>query len=208
MSELLTYKEYLKDNKLEMWVYRKVLKSRINHTLNYIKKHLQNPEIKVFIEDYISDLQAQKRPLGQLPNLDTVSLLEDAIKVLKSDYLKKDKESDLFESEANERFFVHCLEYFNSERNLIKSDLVYFYHLFNYKFLNGQEKMYCGYVNKKYIKTNIVKSKLFRGKIPSITTIQRSLNALEKRNKLFRKAQENWNDNNKTVMRYNPIDIN
>ena len=205
MSELLKYKEYLKDNKLKSWGYS--LKFRINDTLGYIKRHLENPEINSFIKDYISDLQTQKRPLGQLPNLDTIRLLEDAIKVLKSDYLKKDKESDLFELETNERFFIHCLEYFNSERNLKKTDLAYFYHLFNYKFLNGQEKLYCDYVNKKYIKTSLIKSKLFRGKIQSITTIQRNLNALEKRNNLFRKAQENWNNNNKPIMRFKTIEV-
>lgn len=205
MSELLTYKEYSKDNKLKSWGYS--LRFRINDTLGYIARHLECPRINIFIEDYISDLQAQKSPVGQLPNEETVRLLEGAIKVLKSDYLKRNKESDLFKLETNERFFIHCLEYFNSKRNLKKTDLAYFYHLFNYKFLNGQEKLYCDYVNKKYIKTSLVKSKLFRGKIQSITTIQRNLNALEKRNNLFRKAQENWNDNNKPIMRFKTIEV-
>jgi hypothetical protein len=129
MSKLLTYKEYSKDNKLKSWGYS--LRFRINDTLGYIKRHLESPEINIFIKDYISDLQAQKSPVGQLPNEEAVRLLEGAIKVLKSDYLKRNKESDLFELETNERFFIHCLEYFNSERNLKKTDLAYFYHLFN-----------------------------------------------------------------------------
>ena len=205
MTELLSYVEYKKGDKLKSWGYSNTF--IINETLKYIDRHSENNEIHRFITDFISDLRAQINGSVIIVKDSDALLLRDTIKKLKTKYLDTNSENELFGNNINESYFNHCLDYFKNKRALKKIDIVYFYHLFKHKFLREKQKLYSEYVNEYYIKNSLVDSQNFNGKVPSITTLYRNGNSLEKRNKLFKEAQEKWNESNQYQMRFNGIDV-
>jgi hypothetical protein len=206
MKELETYKEFLQNNKIELkWTYRNSLKARINHTLSYILKHLDNSEINNFINDYINDLERQMKPLGKLPKENDTNTLKETISLLKRDYIQGEKHNELFLTDTYEEFFKHCVNYLLEKGKLDKTSFVHFYFLFNLHFLRSQERGYCKYVDDNYIKSGIIKRKPFKNKVTTITSLHSNLNSLERRNNYFIKAQEEWNNIHKKKMNFDGV---
>ena len=216
----MTFDEFLKENKLEFKVaFKNSLKKRIDHTFSYIKyRHIELKEpgrytnqskasfniddFQQFIKDYIAYLKDQMTPFGKLPNDDDLKLLEGTILLLKRDYLTEEKHNNLFTNDTNEEFFKHCVNYLEKNGRLNKTSFVHLYYLFNNKFLKSQQKLYCEYVNKNYIKVINTPFK----KVNSIRSLLDNTDATERRNIDFMKAQSEWNKTKKKQMHFKGLD--
>ena len=120
----MSFDEFLKDSKMEFQVYFKSnTRSRINHVLGYISRRLDKEGVETFINDYISYLEQELKPLGRLPKVEDVNLINLTINNLKTDYLKQVPSSLVFYNPEDEKTFKIYLSEFNETKAITYATL-------------------------------------------------------------------------------------
>jgi len=145
------YKQFLKDNKMELKIYYSSLKGQISHTLSHLNNRVEEVNKREFINAWIIHLEEQKHPLNKLAKDEDVLLINKTIAELKEYHLKNIQSLKVFRNKDAEDKYIHITTYFKGE---VQDDFSFLYH----KLSNPKSDLFLIKCNRedyaKYVREN------------------------------------------------------